>query len=93
MIKSILIGLILVSLSINSYGQPLSVQKFTYSSCLDTLQERHSTINYQQGESNTTIIYLRTYAPCGGNFKGGVEMVSANQVNLTFTMKPTVIKK
>ena len=93
MIKRIFIGLILLSLSIQSYGQTLSMQKFTYSSCLDTLRDSHSAINYQQGENNTTIIYLRTYAPCRGDFKGGVKMLSTNQVNLTFSLKPTVIKK
>jgi hypothetical protein len=92
MIKSAPILLIIILFTFHVYGQSIKTIKFTYSHCLDSIYGEPSSVIFQKNSENTLIIKLRTYAPCNDNLAGGVEIMSANTVNLTFKVKPTLIK-
>ena len=83
-IISVLIFILLWSLGLE--GQTLT--KFTYTECIrDTV--RSSRFHEIKNVGQSTIIRLRTYAPCNGNLDGGFEITNKN-LNLKFWTKPTI---
>jgi hypothetical protein len=67
------------------------LEKFTFSGCMWECRNDSSKIEGIQSVKSLTLINVKTYAPCNGNFVGGVEAYD-DLVNLTFRTKPTIIK-
>ena len=82
--------LILVILSTTAlFSQNL--ERFTFSECLKECSNDSSKIEEIILKGDLTIIKLKTYAPCNGNFAGGVEEKN-NFLNLKFWTKSTNLK-
>jgi hypothetical protein len=79
--------LILMSAS-NLFAQQL--ERFSFSDCLVECKNDSSVVEEIRPIGQLTLIRVKTYAPCNGNFAGGVK-VSPSFVNLKFSTRPTVV--
>ncbi len=66
------------------------LQKFDFSNCLAECRNDSSAIEEISAAGHLTHIKVKTYAPCNGNFAGGIQ-VSPGFVNLKFWTRPTVV--
>ncbi|MBX2968670.1 MAG: hypothetical protein KF803_04820 [Cyclobacteriaceae bacterium] len=79
-----------LSISIMLFGQTL--KKFNYSDCHEDTGNDSTKIQVTQASKELTIITLKTYAPCSGNFVGEIEIKSIGILDLRFKTKPTQYK-
>lgn len=89
MIRTLLIILFLSSTSW-LFGQTLKA--FQYSDCIENNMSESSNIQISIEKLGIKSIQLRTFAPCGGQFKGGFELSSSRILDLRFTVIPEMIK-
>ena len=67
------------------------LEKFSFSDCLVECKNDSSAVEEISPVGQSTLIRVKTYAPCNGNFTGDIQ-VSASIVNLKFWTRPTVVK-
>lgn len=89
MIKSFLVMLLLLK-TVGLFGQTLT--NFTYSDCLQECIGDSSKIQSIVKTNEHTEIKLRTYAPCGGKFKGEYKLSLSGILDLRFSIIPVEYK-
>jgi hypothetical protein len=69
-----------------------SLKNFTYSDCLTDCYGDSSEIKKIARSDRVIRIELRTYAPCSGNFKGEIKLLSSGVLDLRFRLTGQVYK-